>query len=58
LGAALMLHRIDSAPVSTTVALALRGETVSGDGCAFALSVAIVLFVTIEHRRPWEITEF
>jgi len=63
LGAALLLHRVDSAPVSTAVVFALRDQTVSGDGRAFALATAIVLFVTIlfvtiEHRRPREITEF
>ena len=63
LGAGLLLYRVDSASASVAVASALQRQTSSGDGQAFALSMLIVLlvtmlFVTIELRRPPEITEF
>lgn len=63
LGAALILERLDRAPVPSAIAAALEAETSRGDGRAFALSGILALlvaaaFVTLEHRRPPEITEF
>jgi thiamine transport system permease protein len=63
LGAALILERLDRAPVPAAIAAALESETSRGDGRAFALSGILALliaaaFVTLEHRRPPEITEF
>lgn len=63
LGAALLLHRLDTAPASAAIAFALERQTPRADGQAFALAAVIVLlvafvFVTIEYRRPREITEF
>ena len=62
-GAALLLQRLDSAPAPAAIAFALERETTGADGLAFALAAVLVLFasilfVTIEYRRPREITEF
>lgn len=62
-GAAMLLYRVDSAPVSVVVASALERQTDVADGRAFALAAALtlfvaILFVTIEYRRSRQITEF
>ena len=63
IGAALVLHRVDTAPAPVAIAQALQQQTAEADGRAVALSLLLVLiagllFVTIEYRRPREIAEF
>ncbi len=62
-GAALLLQRLDTAPASAAIALALEQRSATADGRAFALAgclalLVTILFVTIEYRRSREITEF
>jgi thiamine transport system permease protein len=62
-GAALLLYRIDVATAPVAIVQALDARTAAADGRAYGLAAALILvvtiiFVTIEHRRSREITEF
>lgn len=62
-GAARLLHRVDTAPASVAITRSLAQQTDAGDGRAIALAGLLalfvtILFVTIEYRRSREITEF